>query len=149
MLPPGLANTPLAANLVAFNDGLTPVQVVQALMDAFNKHDHAAYFSHINEDIMLEDGRGALVLMGRHALVPIISGMWAEHPELRSDLLDRMALGQWVIDETIMLGHIDGSSTHLISIYRVIDGEIVEVRTIRDTSHLYEGVDNEYPEDDL
>ncbi len=133
---------------MAFNDGLTTVQVVQAQLDAFNRHDMDAFLSHISEDIILEDGRGELIMIGRHAFAPIVSGMWAEHPGLRSDLLDRMALGQWVIDETMMVGHIDNSSSHLISIYRVIDGEIVEIRTIRDTSHLYEGVDDELPDED-
>lgn len=132
---------------MAFNDGLSPVQVIQAQMEAFNRHDLEGYLSHISEDIILEDERGQLIMIGRHAYAPIVSGMWKEHPNLRSDLLDRMALGQWVIDETMMVGHIDNSSTHLISIYRVIDGEIVEIRTIRDTSHLYEGVDDELPED--
>jgi hypothetical protein len=112
---------------------LTPVQVVQAQMDAFNRHDLEGYLAYVNEDIVLEEARGSIVLIGRHALAPIISGLWAEHPDLRMDLLDRMALGQWVVDETIMLGRIDNSSTHLISIQRVIDGQVESVRTIRDS----------------
>lgn len=123
------------------------MQVVQAHIDAFNKHDIDAFLTHISEDIMIEDGRGALILMGRHAFAPIIGGMLIEHPDLRIELLDRMALGQWVVDESIMMGRVDGSSTHTITIYRVFNGEITTMTTIRDTAYLYEEADDpEYAE---
>ena len=112
-------------------DALTPVQIVLAQLEAFNRHDLGGVLARVADNLVVTDAHGAPILAGRDAMREAIRLQFAVHPGLKSDLLDRMSLGEWVIDETMITGYEDDSQIHLIAIMRVLDGRIAAVRVIR------------------
>ena len=103
---------------------------VEAQLEAYNRRavdDFAPWFA---EDVIVEDGLGALIVRGREALRERYRAMFAAHPALHCELVSRMRVGAWVIDEERVTGR-SASAEHLVAVYRVEDGLIVHVRFLR------------------
>ncbi|MDQ2683750.1 MAG: nuclear transport factor 2 family protein [Chloroflexota bacterium] len=114
------------------NGASSPVQVVQFLLDALNRHNVTDFASVADDSIEVTDADGNVTLSGRDALVALYAGHFAAHPALKADLLDRISLGEWVIDETMVSGYADGSQAHIVVIMRVRAGRIVSMRFLRE-----------------
>ena len=112
-------------------DSQSPVQLVQSQLEALNRHDLIAFTSVVAEDISVTDEGGSVLLAGKAMFTDWYAEHFAEHPSLKADLLDRMALGDWVIDEVMVTGYSDNRQHHLISIIRIQSGRIESIRLIR------------------
>jgi hypothetical protein len=80
-------------------------------------------------DVVVQDGLGSTLMEGREAMRREYAPFFAEHPQLRGEILTRITAGDYVIDEE----HIHGwqpEPVHAVAIYHVADGLIDHVRLI-------------------
>jgi hypothetical protein len=109
----------------------SPVQIVQAHLDALNAHDLAAAMAHISKDVVVSSNI-AIDTGNDYALYSdYLRNLIETNPQFRFDLLDRMNINQTVIDEVVLAG-LERGGFHAISIYEIADGLITGIRVIAD-----------------
>ncbi len=113
-------------------DVMSSVQIVQYQLEALNRHDLADFVSVVSQDVIVTDADGSVWLNGKSEFTTWYELHFDEHPKLKIELLDRISLGEWVIDEVMATNFADDSQTHLISIIKVVNGVIESYRIIRD-----------------
>jgi hypothetical protein len=105
----------------------SPTDVVQAQLDAYNAHDLDVFCGCFAEDIEIFRMPAATPdLVGLDAL----RRFYAEHrfnrPALHSDVLNRIAIGDKVIDHERIAGLAD-TPVEVVAVYRVVDDRIATV----------------------
>jgi hypothetical protein len=106
---------------------MTPIEIVQRQLEAYNAHDLDRYADCFGEDVRLfrmpADAPGTI---GKTAL----RAFYAEHrfsiPGLRAELLNRIVLGDKVIDHERIHG-LGEQPSEVIAVYQVIDDLIATV----------------------
>lgn len=106
---------------------MTPTEIVQRQLDAYNAHDLERFVECFSEDVrifrMPAEAPGTV---GKAALC----AFYAEHrfsiPTLRAELLNRIALGDKVTDHERIHGLYEQPS-EVMAVYRVSDGLIADV----------------------
>src|SRR4051812_8740778 len=72
--------------------------IAQAQLDAYNAQDLDAYCGYFTEDVVVADLNGNVSLEGNAAYRERYQGAFAKFPNNRAELLNRMVVGQTVID---------------------------------------------------
>lgn len=111
---------------------MSPVQIVQFQLEALNRHDLADFVRVVSSGVRVTDADGAILIDGKTAFATWYELHFDEHPNLKIELLDRISLGEWVVDEVLATNFVDDSQSHLISIIKVVNGEIESYRIIQD-----------------
>ena len=107
----------------------SPVQLVQAHLDAINRRDVTAALLVVAADVVVRSD-GVIDTGNDLALyADYLNNLVATNPGVRADLLDRMSLGDVVIDEVILVG-LERGSFHAIFIYEIRSGLIADIRII-------------------
>jgi hypothetical protein len=109
---------------------MDPVQVVQGQVDAFNARDAERFVSFYSPDAVLQDGAGNVIAQGNEAIQAVYAQLFAQSPDLHVDILKRIHVGSWVIDEEQATGFIlEGfpPEVHAPIVYRIEDGKIIKV----------------------
>ncbi len=106
---------------------MTPTEIVQRQMDAYNAHDLERFAACFSEDIRLfRMPANAPQTVGNAAL----RAFYAEHrfsiPGLRAELLNRIALGDKVADHERIHG-LGQQPSEVMAVYQVSDGLIANV----------------------
>ena len=104
---------------------MSPVEIVQRQLDAFNDHDLEAFMPLFAEDVVIYDLLdGHVVLRGIDSFRERYVEVFRERPLVRADLGGRLALGNIVID----LEHLTDGDEHppeeALAIYEV-EGDVV------------------------
>jgi hypothetical protein len=110
----------------------SPVQIVQAYLEAMNAGDPIAIAAEIAEGITVYGPDWSIDYQGRPAFGAHYCDLFASNPDLKAELLDRIAVGEWVIDEWIVGGYANGTQAHSVTIFQIVDGLIATVRTLTD-----------------
>ncbi|SHE61369.1 nuclear transport factor 2 family protein [Streptoalloteichus hindustanus] len=105
------------------------VAVVQRQLDAYNAHDLDAFCATYHPAVVIEDGFGQVVLTGMAELRRSYADRFAR-PDLHAELVGRLAVGPWVVDQERVTG-LEVEPVHAIASYLVRDGVIVRVRMVR------------------
>ena len=77
---------------------MTPEQIAQAQLDAYNAQDLDAHCAHFADDVKISDLNGTPNLEGLAAYRERYSGVFSKFPQNRVELLNRIALGHTVVD---------------------------------------------------
>jgi hypothetical protein len=112
---------------------MDPVTIVQGQVEAFNARDLERFISFYRADAILDNGNGQIMAQGHDALRALYGQLFAQSPALHAEILQRIQVGAYVIDEEQASGFIfEGfpSEMHTAVIYRVEDGAIAQVRTL-------------------
>ena len=109
----------------------TPVQIVHRHVEAMSRRDIDAFMADLVESVRLINMDGATMLDGAVALRQMYEGVFAANPELKVELMDRISVGVWVIDEHLTTGFADGSQVHVVRVYRVEDGKIQSIQVFQ------------------
>jgi hypothetical protein len=112
----------------------TPIDVVQAQLEAYNQRDLATFLACYASTCRIEDGLGEVLLNGQAAISQRYSDLFAHAPHLHAEVTTRLTIGAYVIDQE----HVTGLPTqdggerdlHAIAVYRVEDGLIQHVRML-------------------
>ena len=101
-------------------------------VSAYNRRDLDAFLECYAPDVVIENAKGDVVMEGRIAMRAAYGELFAESPELHVEIATRIRIGEYVIDEEIVIGR-NGSpeALRVAAIYHVSDGAIDHVRIIR------------------
>src|SRR5215467_10205733 len=111
----------------------SPVEVVQALVDAFNARDAAALTRCFHADATIVGPDANVITQGGEAIHGMYGQLFAQSPDLHVTIVSRMGVGNWVVDEEEASGIVfDGfpSELHDVSIYQVRDGLIERLQIL-------------------
>ena len=77
---------------------LSPVDLIQAQFDAYNAQDLDAYCAFFADDVIVADYNSAVTVEGIAAYRAKYLQVFADFPQNKAELLNRIVLGQSVID---------------------------------------------------
>ena len=98
---------------------------------ACNAHDIEEFVACYAEDAAIEDGDGNVVMRGRDEMRAKYGRRFAEFPDLHADVVTRIRVGPYVVDEERVTGG-PGGDVHAVAVYRLnADGLIEHVRLLR------------------
>lgn len=104
---------------------------VQQQLEAYNERNLEEFLEAYASDILIEDGAGEEIMRGMEQLRAFYGELFSNSPDLHCDVVNRISVGNWVIDEEKIEGvHAEGfpEEAHAAVAYRVTDGEITLVR---------------------
>jgi len=110
---------------------MSVVDVVQRQLEAYNAQDLDAFLATYSEDCVISDLNGAVTQNGRADIRARYSAMFAQYPQNKARLVNRMSLGDVVIDHEDVSRGPDGPRLEAIAIYTVKNGLIARVDFVK------------------
>ena len=99
--------------------------------EAYNARDIERFIACYDPEVRIEDGEGNLLMQGHDSMRAQYSSLFDASPNLQARLLNRIVVGDYVIDEEDISGSVaEGypDRMHAVAIYRVDDEKIVHAR---------------------
>ena len=109
------------------------MDAVQEQLDGFNGRDVDRFLAAYAPDAIIEDGAGRVLMHGHDAIRAMYGQLFAQSPVLHCDVVSRIQVGDWVIDEEQTTGfNFAGfpAEIHAAVVYRLADGKIAQVRML-------------------
>jgi uncharacterized protein (TIGR02246 family) len=103
------------------------------MVDAYNARDIDRFLDCYSPDTVIEDGKGTVLRQGRQAMRAFYGQLFAQSPQLRCVVRQRIHVDQFVIDEEVVSGiNLEGfpSEVHAAAVYLVEGDLIVRVRML-------------------
>lgn len=110
---------------------LAPADVVQAQLDAYNAQDLDAHCACFADDITVADLNGAVTIQGMAAYRAKYVQVFADFPQNQARLVNRISVGDTVIDHEDVSRGPDGPRFQVIAIYTLADGKIARVDFVK------------------
>ncbi|MGY6742374.1 MAG: nuclear transport factor 2 family protein [Cecembia sp.] len=107
-------------------------QLAQEQLDAYNARDIEAFIIPYAEDVKVFNFPDQLLYQGRDEMYGLYGRMFSRTPELHCKLVNRMVMGNTVIDQEEVTLRKGEPPMRAIAIYKIRDGKIAEVYFIRD-----------------
>lgn len=109
---------------------MTPEDVVQAQLEAYNAQDLDAFMALFAEDAVIAEFNGAIETQGAAAIRERYDALWRRYPNNQATLLHRICLGDVVIDHEDVRRS-DEERLTAVAVYTVRDGLIARVDFVR------------------
>ena len=109
---------------------MSPVDVVDAQVVAYNAQDLEAFCACYAEDCVIADLNGATTQSGMGALRERYATMFAQFPQNRARIVNRIAVGDIVVDHE-EVSRTPGQRFEAIAIYTVKHGRIARVDFVK------------------
>jgi len=112
---------------------MTPEQVVQKSMEAYNNRDINAFMAVMDANVSVHNfSDGAVTMQGATACEEVYSELFKASPNLNSKILTRTVFGNKIIDHEYITGR-NGSdqAIELLLIYEVENEKIVKITVLR------------------
>ena len=106
---------------------LSAADLVQAQLEAYNAQDLDAYCAFFADDVIVADLNGKITTQGIEAYRARYAGAFAQFPQNRAELLNRMVCGATVIDHEKVVRSPGGETFEVLAIYTLADGKIARV----------------------
>jgi hypothetical protein len=103
------------------------LDIVQKQLDAYNEQDLEAYVSFFAEDCIISGLNGAPTETSRSALRARYARAFAQFPRNKALLKNRIAVGNTVVDQELVIRAPGGEAFEIIAIYSFKDGLISRV----------------------
>lgn len=106
---------------------MEPREIVQAAIDAYHDHDLNRCLGFYAPDVVVKDAEGSILMDGAEAVRSRYAKSMIDNPNIRYDIPNRIALGDWVIDEERVTGFSKPGSPDVVRavlVYR-ISGELI------------------------
>ncbi len=112
----------------------TPREVVEAVFEAFNRHDAAGMAAHYAPDAVLTSSDRCRPLTGADALERIHAELFAAVPDIQDEVIEIVAEGDRVAVQFVSRSHAPGAEFELTiaDFFEVRNGLIVRDNTIFD-----------------
>lgn len=108
---------------------MTPEQVVQKQLDAYNACDIEAFCATCARDIVVRDHEGKPLCRGVKEVRERYEPIFKDNPHQMAIIEQRLCGGPFVVDEEVVEGRADGVRRRALIIYKVA-GEVVGEMTI-------------------
>lgn len=113
----------------------TPLWCAQEQLNAYNERDIDRFAAVYSDDVELIDlASEHRFCKGIAALRERYGALFASHPSLHCDLVQRMVCPPYVIDEELVHGHSGAEAVHAIAIYEVHNGFIKRAWFVKERS---------------
>ena len=109
---------------------LTPDNVVERQVAAYNKRDIEAFLATYSDDVTLVNFPGDLMYTGKSEMRARYETMFRDSPALNCEIASRMILGNTVIYHERVTGRV-GGTIEVLAIYSVAKGKITRVEFVR------------------
>ena len=106
---------------------MTNLEIAQAQLDAYNAQDLDAHCSYFADDVVIADLNGAVNCQGATAYRERYAGVFAQFPQNRAELVNRIVVGDQVIDHERVSRGPDGPVFEVAAIYTFKGGKIARV----------------------
>lgn len=110
---------------------MSKVDIVQAQLDAYNAQDLDAYCGFFSDDVVVADLNGNVTTQGAAAYRERYAGAFAQFPQNRAELLNRMVVGDTVIDHERVIRGPDGPVFEVAAIYSFDGDKIARVDFVK------------------
>ncbi len=110
---------------------ITPFDVAEAQLDAYNAQDLEAYCSFFTDDLIVADLNGAVTISGIDAFRAKYAQVFADFPENKVELLGRMTIGNTVIDHELVIRKPGGDQFEVAAIYTIADAKIARIDFVK------------------
>jgi imidazolonepropionase-like amidohydrolase len=104
-----------------------PEDLAQRQLNAYNAHDIEAFLEPYADDIELYDLPNKLISKGKDAMRQDYGKFFANAPALHCELVNRMVVGNTVIDHERVSVSADKALTEAVAIYKIENGKIKKV----------------------
>jgi hypothetical protein len=112
---------------------MSPEEIVQKQVEAYNSRDIETFVSCHHPSVELYQlGEDNPFLEGITALAARYKDIFDQSPNLHSEVTQRLALNNVVIDQEIVTGRVGTERTNFIAIYQIRDGLIAKVSFVTD-----------------
>lgn len=105
----------------------TAFDIAQGQLDAYNAQDLDLYMTFFTEDCVIADLNGAVSSPHAAAIRERYSKAFAQFPQNRARLINRMIVGSTVVDHEEVERAPGGERFEVIAIYTLRDGKIARV----------------------
>lgn len=112
---------------------MTPEQVVQKSMEAYNNRNIEDFMLVMDEDVTFYNfSDGAVTMQGTQACSKFYDALFKASPQLNSTVLTRTVFGNTIIDHEYITGR-NGSieAIELVLIYEVENEKIIKITVLR------------------
>ena len=110
---------------------MSAADVVQRQLEAYNAQDLDAFLATYAPDCQICDLNGAVTQNGHADIRARYAAMFAQYPENKARLVNRMTLGDVVIDHEDVMRGPNGPRLEAIAIYTVKNGLIARVDFVK------------------
>ena len=110
---------------------LSPADLAQAQLDAYNVQDLDAHCACYADDVVVADFNGAIVRQGMAAYREAYAKLFAEFPQNKAELVNRIVVGNTVIDHERVARTPGGDTFQVAAIYTIAGGKIARVDFVR------------------
>jgi imidazolonepropionase-like amidohydrolase len=107
-----------------------PEALAQRQLNAYNARDLEAFLRPYAPDVEILDLEGRVLRKGHEAFRTVYGELFQKHPQLHCELVKRMVLGDWVVDEERITGR-GPEPLRAVALYEVKGGRIQKVRFLR------------------
>jgi uncharacterized protein (TIGR02246 family) len=105
----------------------TNIDIAQKQLDAYNAQDLDTYVSFFAEDCVVSGLNGMPTETSRDAIKTRYAKAFAQFPQNKAELKNRIAVGNSVVDHELVIRAPDGEQFEIIAIYTFKDGQISRV----------------------
>jgi hypothetical protein len=110
---------------------MSPVELVQRQLDTYNVQDLDGFLACYAEDVVVADLNGAVSSTGLPALRRRYAEMFAANPKNHARLVNRIAVGNTVIDHEDVRRSPDSAPFQVAAIYTIKDAKIARVDFVK------------------
>lgn len=110
---------------------LTPLDVAQGQLDAYNAQDVDAFCGFYADDIVSADLNGDVSTRGMAAFRERYAKLFAEFPQNRVELAGRIVIGDRVIDHERVFRSPDAAPFEVAVIYTIAQGKIARADFVK------------------
>jgi len=110
---------------------LSPLELAQFQLDAYNAQDLDGYCSYFADDLVVADFNGAVTIQGIAAFRAKYAQVFADFPQNKVALKGRVALGNIVVDHELVIRAPGGDTFEVAAIYTIAGGKIARVDFVK------------------
>jgi hypothetical protein len=110
---------------------MSAAEIAQAQLDAYNAQDLDAYCAFFTDDVVVADLNGEPNLTGIVAYRARYEGAFAQFPQNRAELANRIVVGSTVIDHERVIRGPDGPVFEVAAIYTFRGDKIARVDFVK------------------
>jgi hypothetical protein len=110
---------------------ISPFDVAEAQLEAYNAHDLDGHCACFADNVVVADLNGAVTISGIAAYRAKYEQVFADFPQNHAELLNRIVVGNNVIDHERVKRSPDADPFEVAAIYTIADAKIVRVDFVK------------------
>ena len=128
----GLEDQPPVFGTVKSAENPSPAEkLVEEQLQAYNERDIESFLAPYHAEVEIYNFPDELRMKGLDEMRDVYTGLFTRTPDLHCELVNRIVMGNTVIDQEHVTGLNGGAEVDAIAVYKIEDGKIRQVWFIR------------------